>query len=166
MSNVSQKKISNYHHNNDVIQVKTKPPQTSSAADEQRHIDISSITTSSDLDTLSKVDPFLYHSIPSIYKSKLSCELVDHSQVIHEEHRHNVLSSIQRKTRMSTECHSILLLEDLLVDGTSIDGGIASSDDVRMDDVMMFGDSYSLTMTMTKISSGRSSCSSELRSTH
>jgi len=135
MSDVS-KKISNHrHHSNDVIiQVKTKPPQTS-AADVQRHIDISSITTSSDLDTLSKVDPFLYHSIPSIYKSKLVCELVNHAQVT-QEHHHNVSSSIQRKTRMSTECHSILLLEDMLL-GDSSYGGIASSDDVS-NDVMMF----------------------------
>ena len=41
---------------------------------------------------------------------------------------------------MSTECHSILLLEDLLIDDSSNDGDIASSDDVSMDDVMMFGD--------------------------
>ena len=142
MSDVSKKKISNYHHHNDVIiQVKTKTasPQTTSAADKQ-HIDIPSIKTSSDLDTLSKVDPFLYHSIPSIYRSKLECELVDHSQVIQQTHRHNISSSIQRKTRMSTECHSILLLEDLLIDDSSNDGDIASSDDVSMDDVMMFGD--------------------------
>jgi len=141
MSDVSKKKISNhYHHHNDVIiQVKTKtaPPQTTSAADKQ-HIDVSSITTSSDLDTLSKVDPFLYHSIPTVYKSKLSCELVDHSQVIQQTHRHNVSSSIQRKTRMSTECHSMLLLEDILLDDSSSDSGIASSDDVSNDDVMMF----------------------------
>ena len=131
MSDVSKKKSNYHHHRNDVVQVKTKPPQTS-AADEQRHIDISSITSSSDLDTLSKVDPFLYHSIPSIYKSKLLCE-----QVIHEDHRHHVSSSIQRKTRMSTECHSILLLKDLLVDDSRSGCGIASSDD-SIDDVMMF----------------------------
>ena len=138
MSDVS-KKISN-HHNDVIIQVKTKtaPPQTTSA--DKQKIDISSITTS-DLDTLSKVDPFLYHSIPTIYKSKLSCELVDHSQVIQEEHRHHVSSSIQRKTRMSTECHSILLLEDMLIGDSSSDGGIASRND-SIDDVMMFGDMF------------------------
>lgn len=137
MSNVS-KKISNhdYHNNNDVIiQVKTKTAQPQTTSADKQKIDISSITTSSDLDTLSKVDPFLYHSIPSIYKSKLSCELVDHSQVIHEEHH-----VLQRKTRMSTECHSMLLLEDILLDDSNSDRAIASGDDVSMDDVMMFGD--------------------------
>jgi len=140
MSDVPTKKISSHHHNNDVIQVKTKTASSQTSAADKQHIDISSITTSSDLDTLSKVDPFLYHSIPTIYKSKLSCEKVDHSQVMQQTHSH--VSTIQRKTRMSTECHSILLLEDMLIDDSS-DGGIASSDGDSMDDVMMFdGDMF------------------------
>lgn len=72
----------------------------------------------SDIASLQKQDPFMYHSIPAVYKARLNLEKIDHSKVVPSD-TSNASSIVTRKTRVSTERHEGLFLnDDLRVDDT------------------------------------------------
>lgn len=70
-----------------------------------------------DVQTLRTQDPFMYHSIPAVHKATLALLELDYAK--------NALtqasSLVSRKTRISTECHASLLMEDLFDDEEFID---------------------------------------------
>jgi hypothetical protein len=66
----------------------------------------------SDLQVLRKQDPFMYHSIPSVYKATLTLQAADNVKTISTQ----ASSIVTRKSRVSTECHASLLMEDLFDD--------------------------------------------------
>lgn len=96
-------------------------------------LDLSALSEN-DLRTLQTQDPFMYHSIPSVYKAKLSLKDVDHQSICATSaplttQRQEASTSrsgsacssssnslVSRKSRVSTECHISLLLEDMLLD--------------------------------------------------
>lgn len=77
---------------------------------ESQEVDISHLSED-DLRTLQKEDPFMYHSIPAVHKAKLSLKDVEQSKA-----RPISSSIVSRKTRLSTECHVSLILDDLFLD--------------------------------------------------
>ena len=68
-----------------------------------------------DLKLLKSQDPFLYHSIPSVNKAKLTIKPIDHTRVIQDATALESSSMISRRTRVSTECHATLILDDLIL---------------------------------------------------
>ena len=80
-------------------------------------LDISQMSQS-DLKSLQKSDPFMYHSIPAVYRANLSLESFDHLQMASSLASEASRSSsvVHRKSRLTTECHDSLLLQDLLED--------------------------------------------------
>ncbi|KAL3804652.1 hypothetical protein HJC23_008467 [Cyclotella cryptica] len=86
-----------------------------------KKLDIKDIT-SSDLASLKKSDPFMYYSIPAIRKATLHCTHLDLStvsnltsdQVPRTSSDRSSESEVTRKSRISFECHTDLLLEDLM----------------------------------------------------
>ena len=88
-------------------------------------LDISTINSLEDLDTLAKQDAFMYHSIPAVYMDRLLLSLSrQHSEMMippgaSSSNNTNTTSStmISRKSRVSTECDSISLLrQDIMID--------------------------------------------------
>jgi len=81
-----------------------------------------------DLKLLKTQDPFLYHSIPSVNKAKLNIKPIDYTRVIKDASATTLESSsmISRRTRVSTECHATLILDDLAMDEV-----LLSTDDHR-----------------------------------
>ena len=63
----------------------------------------------SDLQVLRKQDPFMYHSIPSVHKATITLQAEDNVKTISTQ----TSSIVIRKSRVSTESHPHLLLEDL-----------------------------------------------------
>mmetsp|Transcript_22822 Transcript_22822/g.37078 ORF Transcript_22822/g.37078 Transcript_22822/m.37078 type:complete len:112 (+) Transcript_22822:60-395(+) len=88
-------------------------------------IDISKMSET-ELRSLQQDDPFMYHSIPSVYRAKLLLKDVYHSQLTSSTSSTSSTSwpspnnaqetnhIISRKTRLSTECDMHMLLDDLL----------------------------------------------------
>ena len=66
---------------------------------------------------LKKQDPFLYYSIPTVKKAKLtnSCKPIDHTEVLKEAARLSGSGMVSRRTRVSTECAPSMLLDDFLM---------------------------------------------------
>ena len=73
-------------------------------------IDISTLSAE-DLQSLKQDDPFLYYSIPAVRRAAFSLEEPDMS-------RSDLKGSttVKRRTRVSYECHTDLLMDDLLED--------------------------------------------------
>mmetsp|Transcript_7735 Transcript_7735/g.19217 ORF Transcript_7735/g.19217 Transcript_7735/m.19217 type:complete len:114 (-) Transcript_7735:225-566(-) len=70
----------------------------------------------SDIASLQKQDPFMYHSIPAVYKARLNLERIDHSTVVPSD-TSNTSSVVTRKTRISTESYDeSFLYTDLRAD--------------------------------------------------
>jgi len=65
----------------------------------------------SDLQVLRKQDPFMYHSIPSVHKATLSLQAIDNVMTILTQ----ASFIVTRKSRISTESHASLLMEDSLM---------------------------------------------------
>lgn len=80
-------------------------------APEQTEIDISNLSAE-DLQALKKEDPFLYYSIPSVRRAAFHLEEPDLSRSRLEESA----TVVKRCTRVSFECHTDLLMADLLGD--------------------------------------------------
>jgi len=80
-------------------------------APEQTEIDISNLSAE-DLQALKQEDPFLYYSIPSVRRAALHLEEPDLSRSRLEESA----TVVKRCTRVSFECHTDLLMADLLGD--------------------------------------------------
>jgi len=83
---------------------------TPSCAPEPIEVDISTLSAE-DLQSL-KEDPFLYYSIPAVRRAALfNLEEPDMSESSLEDS-----TTVKRCTRVSFECHTDLLMEDLLGD--------------------------------------------------
>jgi hypothetical protein len=80
-------------------------------APEPTEIDISNFSAE-DLQSLKQEDPFLYYSIPAVRRAALHLEEPDLSGSSLEEST----TVVKRRTRVSFECHSDVLMEDLLGD--------------------------------------------------
>ena len=84
---------------------------TAACNPEPIEIDISTLSTQ-ELQSLKQDDPFLYYSIPVVRKSAYSFDEPDMSGT-----SLNGCTTIKRRTRVSCECHSdLLLMDDLLGD--------------------------------------------------
>ena len=81
-------------------------------APEPTEIDISNLSAE-DLQSLKQEDPFLYYSIPSVRREALRFAQPELSASRCAEESTTV---VKRRTRVSFECHSDLLMEDLLGD--------------------------------------------------
>eukprot|EP00581_Thalassiosira_minuscula_P007101 CAMPEP_0183702912 /NCGR_PEP_ID=MMETSP0737-20130205/857_1 /TAXON_ID=385413 /ORGANISM="Thalassiosira miniscula, Strain CCMP1093" /LENGTH=139 /DNA_ID=CAMNT_0025929595 /DNA_START=189 /DNA_END=608 /DNA_ORIENTATION=- len=106
----------------------SKQPQTSrvlttTAAKSPAKINIRDLSEA-DLKSLQRKDPFMYHSIPSVHKAKLLNKDIDHSKLAQKETGDAGTDSdadadlnssmVSRKSRISTECHMSVMIEDLL----------------------------------------------------
>jgi len=76
-------------------------------------VDLHSMTEE-DLKLLQKKDPFLYYSIPGVREAALSLKEVDYSKISQSA------CKVSRKTRVSFEKHTDLLLDELF--GDELDG--------------------------------------------
>lgn len=65
-----------------------------------------------DLETLWTKDPFMYHSIPSAHRAAFTFQEVDNATTILSQ----LNCIVTRKSRVSTECHPCLMMEELLQD--------------------------------------------------
>lgn len=84
---------------------------TPSCAPEPIEVDISTLSAE-DLQSLKREDPFLYYSIPAVRRAALfNLEEPDMSESSLEDS-----TTVKRCTRVSFECHTDLLMEDLLGD--------------------------------------------------
>ena len=115
----------NYCKDDIIIRVPTKTASNYSTKQQPPQIDISKLNED-DLKLLKTQDPFLYHSIPSVNKAKLTIKPIDHTRVIQDATATLELSAIiSRRTRVSTECHATLILDDVM------DEVLLSTDDHR-----------------------------------
>lgn len=85
--------------------------------DHEVAIDISRLKRD-DLGPLKARDPFLYHSIPAVHKAVLTFKDIDLS----EDARGPSSAVVTRKSRVTTECHVSLLLEDIFDAGELFPG--------------------------------------------
>jgi len=81
--------------------------KTAPCAPEQIEIDISNLSAQ-DLQSLKQDDPFLYLSIPAVRRATFNLEEPDMSQSSLGQS-----TTFKRCTRVSFECHSDLIMEDL-----------------------------------------------------
>ena len=90
----------------------SEPVHTTTAPCHQEpiEIDIDALTTE-DLQSLKQDDPFLYYSIPVVRRAEFSLEEPDMS---HSNFKGS--TTVKRRTRVSYECHTDLLMDDLLED--------------------------------------------------
>ena len=80
---------------------------------EPTEIDIGNLSTEG-LQALKQEDPFLYYSIPVVRRAALSFEEPDMSRISSNE---TTTTTVKRRTRVSFECHSdLLVMDDLLED--------------------------------------------------
>mmetsp|Transcript_15797 Transcript_15797/g.26975 ORF Transcript_15797/g.26975 Transcript_15797/m.26975 type:complete len:144 (+) Transcript_15797:124-555(+) len=98
-----------------VEQTRTIKAPLATSARSSAEIDLRDLSEA-DLNSLQRKDPFMYHSIPSIHKAKLFNKDIDHSNLTTQESENDDLTSsiVSRKSRISTECHMSVLMEDLL----------------------------------------------------
>ena len=79
-------------------------------------IDVSKLDEA-ELRTLQKNDPFLYHSIPAVHKATLSLDDIEYANIKSQPEdapKASCSAKVLRKTRLSTESHMSVLLEDLI----------------------------------------------------
>jgi len=114
MMTTKTKTKNNYCKDDIIIRVPTKTASNYSTKQQPPQIDISKLNED-DLKILKTQDPFLYHSIPSVNKAKLTIKPIDHTRVIQDATATLESSAIiSRRTRVSTECHATLILDDLM----------------------------------------------------
>ena len=99
-------------------------------------ISMKNLTTEEDLATLKKKDPFMYYSIPGVINASYLLEEVDLSNFAKSSIRRNCISctsslqtqeetltrTVERRTCISFECHTDLIMSDLLDDDDDEDG--------------------------------------------
>ena len=105
----------------ETVLIATAPVQTP----EPREVDISNLSPE-DLQSLKEQDPFLYYSIPGVRRASLRLEDIDTSKLLEDDQPQPRRSScparvesrpsttVKRCTRVSFECHTDVLLEDML----------------------------------------------------
>jgi hypothetical protein len=80
--------------------------------------------------TLRTKDPFMYHSIPEVHRATFTLQEVEYANTISSQ----ASSIVTRKSRVSTECHPSLLMEEFLHDeefeslGSALVNRLADSD--------------------------------------
>ncbi|KAL3773075.1 hypothetical protein ACHAW5_007290 [Stephanodiscus triporus] len=72
-----------------------------------REIDMHRLSEN-DLRTLRTKDPFMYHSIPAVHKATITLQEVDNAKTLLSQES----SVVTRKSRLSTECHMSLLMDE------------------------------------------------------
>ena len=87
-----------------MVQIATAP------CAEPIEIDISRFTAEK-LQSLKQDDPFLYYSIPAVRRATFNLAEPDMSDASLKEQ-----TTVKRRTRVSFECHTDLLLDDLMED--------------------------------------------------
>jgi hypothetical protein len=99
-----------------------------------QQIDIASLT-SSDLDSLKVDDAFMYYSIPSEKRAALKH---DDEQDFETTNASSNTITATRRTRLSTECHPDLLLEELFNDEEFMSSfnALSVKDDDSSDDLV------------------------------
>lgn len=94
-----------------------------------------------DLRSLQVSDPFMFHSIPEVHRARIANRDVDFAKLIANTTTSSASgdesstscgssskSSIQRRSRVSTECHVSMLLEELLdMDDDEFDSSFSDS---------------------------------------
>lgn len=95
---------------------------TAFGAKEPVEID-ASLLSAEGLQSLKKEDPFLYYSIPSVRRGMFKLDGLDSSASSTEKESDR---TVKRCTRVSFECHTDLLMEDLFEDLDDIDDQIVS----------------------------------------
>ena len=126
MAAVPTNSNANANEPNAILQIiKTARTEEETSSTNNIVLDISTINSLEDLDTLAKQDAFMYHSIPAVYMDRLLLSLSrQHSEMMippgaSSSNNTNTTSStmISRKSRVSTECDSISLLrQDIMID--------------------------------------------------
>lgn len=101
---------------------------TAPCAPEPIEIDIGNLSTE-DLQSLKRDDPFLYYSIPAVRRAALNLEEPDVSALLSSGESTSTIT-VKRCTRVSFECHTDVLMEDLLGD---FDEGYDESELEQMD---------------------------------
>mmetsp|Transcript_15169 Transcript_15169/g.23387 ORF Transcript_15169/g.23387 Transcript_15169/m.23387 type:complete len:129 (+) Transcript_15169:87-473(+) len=86
---------------------------TATAKKDAKELDLHS-TTEEDLISLQKKDPFLYYSIPGVREAEVSLQEVDFSKVV------QAATKVSRNTRVSFECHTSVVMDELF--GDELDG--------------------------------------------
>eukprot|EP00581_Thalassiosira_minuscula_P028103 CAMPEP_0183752040 /NCGR_PEP_ID=MMETSP0739-20130205/2115_1 /TAXON_ID=385413 /ORGANISM="Thalassiosira miniscula, Strain CCMP1093" /LENGTH=134 /DNA_ID=CAMNT_0025988351 /DNA_START=83 /DNA_END=487 /DNA_ORIENTATION=+ len=91
------------------------PIATATATEPAAELDLRGLNET-DLDLLQQTDPFMYNSIPLIYTSKLFLNDISNASVAQSVERGVNLSDsmVTRKSRISTESHMSVLMEDIL----------------------------------------------------
>ena len=95
-------------------------------------VDVNKALSAQDLQSLKKRDPFLYYSIPGVREASVCLKQVDMHQLAQDGLKRNCAScpasiqtvatsdnsatKVKRCTRISFECHTDLLLDDLFED--------------------------------------------------
>ena len=91
-------------------------------APEPVEIDTSALSAE-ELQLLRKDDPFLYYSIPAVRRATFRLDEPDLSLLVLEESSSTI---VKRSTRVSVECHTDLLMEDLLTELEQEDDNLIS----------------------------------------
>eukprot|EP00985_Skeletonema_marinoi_P003569 scaffold1542_cov143-Skeletonema_marinoi.AAC.18 len=63
-----------------------------------------------DIESLKKSDPFLYYSIPAVHKAAIHNREIDLPALHADSHS----SRVERRSRISFECHTDLLMEEFM----------------------------------------------------
>lgn len=89
-----------------------------------RELDLQDLSEK-DLASLKKSDPFLYYSIPGVRSASVALKDVDYSDVDalcqQGVSKGRSSSRVVRRSCVSFECHTSLVMEDMLLDGFSDD---------------------------------------------
>ena len=115
------------------VHVRTSAHSYCSLQPEPIEIDISTLSAE-DLQSLKQDDPFLYYSIPVVRRAAFSRDEPDMSPT-------SVRGStiVKRRTRVSYECHTDLLMDDLLGDFEDEEYDESALEQIDLDFLKMFG---------------------------
>ena len=113
----------------------SEPVHTTTAPCHQEQIEIDIGTLSAeDLQSLKQDDPFLYYSIPVVRRAAFRLEEPDMS---HSNFKGS--TTVKRRTRVSYECHTDLLMDDLLGDFEDEEYDESALEQIDLDFLKMLG---------------------------
>jgi hypothetical protein len=89
-----------------------------------------------DIESLKKSDPFLYFSIPAVHKAAIHSREIDLPALHADSHSNS--SRVERRSRISFECHTDLLMEEFMeeLSGLSNSNVKALDDDLDLDAIL------------------------------
>ena len=82
-----------------------------------KSIDVANLTVE-EIESLNKTDPFLYYSIPAVQAATFSSKGIDYSAL-----KERAPSKVERRSRISFECHTDLVMEEFMEDLDNVDLG-------------------------------------------